>query len=146
MKWRLACFTATQVQIFHQGILILTGHRSFDISNLWLLQLDGKLANHRHVPVPHQQVPTISPKSNAVVPTIADRIAFIMLLRCRLYSLRCAGLIVRACVRMLALNGQLLLQIYHVLLLLRLQDSERRAGLSKIVIRLCHDSHHLLLK
>jgi hypothetical protein len=41
-----ATFTATQVQIFHQERLILTGHRSLDTNNLWLLQLDGMLANY----------------------------------------------------------------------------------------------------
>jgi hypothetical protein len=46
----MAMFTATPVRIFHQGRLILTGHRSIDTNNLWLLQLDGMLPHQDHVP------------------------------------------------------------------------------------------------
>jgi hypothetical protein len=79
-----ATFTATQVQIFHQGRLILTGHRSIDTNNLWMLQLDGMLlANRDHVPSRQQESPKIMIEptigtANSMVAnnTIADRIAF----------------------------------------------------------------------
>jgi hypothetical protein len=80
-----ATFTATQVQIFHQGRLILTGHRSIVTNNLWMLRLDGMLlANQDHVPAWNQVPmttktiePTIGTANSMVVNnTIADRIAF----------------------------------------------------------------------
>jgi hypothetical protein len=77
-----ATFTATQVQIFHQERLILTGHRSRDTNNLWMLQLDGMLANHQVLSTQHQELlktiePTIGTANSMVANnTIADRIAF----------------------------------------------------------------------
>jgi hypothetical protein len=81
-----ATFTATQVQIFHQGCLLLTGHRSIDTNNLWLLQLDGILANQDQVLIPARNQGPITTKTNEPTigtansmganTTIADRIAF----------------------------------------------------------------------
>jgi hypothetical protein len=80
-----ATFTATQVQIFHQERLILTGHRSIETNNLWMLQLDGMLAQRDQQGSTRNQVPmitkTIEPtigtaNSMVVNNTIADRIAF----------------------------------------------------------------------
>jgi hypothetical protein len=77
-----ATFTATQVQIFHQERLILTGHRSIDTNNLWLLQLDGMLTDQHHVLIQHQLIPrtnepTIGTANSMVANTnIADHIAF----------------------------------------------------------------------
>jgi hypothetical protein len=77
-----ALFTAKQVHIHYQDHIIMTGHRSIDTNNLWILEIaDGEPSSEPVNKPTTDQDPTLEPTigtANSMISydTIAERIAF----------------------------------------------------------------------